>query len=190
MRSVSDRVSRQARSLGFTVDDTPPVAGKAALRLLYPRRFEKQANFPASIRNLVLRVRVSGFGDDESGIQEHRIRLLVNGTELAAGSLPSGRDGLLPYAFDGLPEILNGSTIVASVVGVNRVGLETGMLLPLESKTLDARAYSWSLVRSRVAKLPSRRRPLPSISAPLSSTTRGLRAASTRRGAQRTGSAF
>ena len=61
----------------------------------------------------------------ESGIREHRLRLMVNGTEMATGSLPGGRAGASPYSFDGLPELRNGSNLQVHVVGINRVGIES-----------------------------------------------------------------
>lgn len=57
-------LSTQIRSGGFLVDDTAPTSGQARLRVLYPRRYEKQPTFPSSITGLVIRVRVAGFSDD------------------------------------------------------------------------------------------------------------------------------
>ena len=113
-------LSRQVRSQGFRTDDTPPSAGKASLRLLYPRAFEKQPNFPSSVDSLVIRVRSSEFLDDESGIGLYEIRLLANGTEIDSGV---ARRYTPFYETPSLPTLNNGTVLQAHVRAVNQAGL-------------------------------------------------------------------
>ena len=118
----------QRRAQGFRTDDTPPISGSVKLRLSFPRRFEKQANFPSSVRGLSARVLIEGFSDDESGIHYHSVKLLLNGTVIASGLHPGGRAGVLPFKIPMLPEVLNGSFLQAEVVSFNRVGMDTGVI--------------------------------------------------------------
>ena len=130
INSALPHLFAQARSAGFLTDDTPPVAGQATLRVLFPSRFESQQTFPASVSGLRVRVRLQGFADDESGVQHFKVSLLMNGGEIASGLHPGGRAGILPFEISQLPEVANGTLLQAVVVGVNRAGLETG---PVES---------------------------------------------------------
>ena len=111
----------QVRSQGFFTDDTPPSAGQARLRMLFPRGFEDQPDFPASLVSLVVRVRSSGFLDDESGIAFYEIRLLADGIEVDSGTF---RRYAPFYETPSLPRMNNGTVLQALVRAVNPVGLQ------------------------------------------------------------------
>ena len=126
------KLTGQWRAEGFTIDNTEPVVGTAVLRLLYPRFFDRQADFPNSVRDLNVRVRVQGFSDDESGIAYLRVRLLMDGVQVGERIVAGGMASLSPVDMPTLPRVLNGSTLQATVTGVNRVGMEVEASTPVK----------------------------------------------------------
>ena len=128
MNNALPYLSSQVRSKGFRTDDTAPVAGRATLRMLFPNRFESQANFPASVRGTSVRVRLQGFSDDQSGVKYYNISLRLNGSVIAHDTHPSGLTSTIPPYEVLMPEIYNGSQLQAFITGVNRVGLVSEMV--------------------------------------------------------------
>ena len=102
MNNAVPELIGQARSPGFYTEDTPPETSNAVaiVQWVLPRRFERQPSFQrddgtASVRDTIVRVRVRGFVDDDSGVSRIAIVLYANSTvEIASGEAII--DDLLP----------------------------------------------------------------------------------------------
>lgn len=118
---ASPSLMSQLRSQGFRTDDTPPLAGQTVLRLLYPRAFDRQLDFPRSVHSLKIRARFSGFTDPESGVAYYDVRIFADGIEIATGTMPRKATFLETPE---LPPLFNGTVLHAEVRAVNNAGWE------------------------------------------------------------------
>lgn len=129
------------RSRGFYVDNTPPTEGTATLSLSLPPGYTSQSGFPEQLEGLTVVVKLSGFGDSESGVEQLEVNVTANGTLLFTSVFASGEAPI--YRTPPLPPLLNGTQLQAVVAATNGAGLASAPVaspirhLILESIQLD-----------------------------------------------------
>lgn len=146
-------LSSQSRAISFVTDDTPPSIGSVTLKVLFPDNFEQQTSFtatPPALSDLVVRVKMSGFYDDESNVAAYRVTLISDeagsGGSIEGGSGDDGTVtlaettldwGVASYDIASLPLLANGTILTAVVVAINGAGLETAATNAQKTLTID-----------------------------------------------------
>lgn len=123
--------STKVKGNTFVVDRTPPVAGTAIIVAELPTNFNLQPSFPHNITGVKLVLSVDGFEDQESDVPALDVVIYADGVEVASGVLNP-----VDETFESPPlDLRNGTTVYATVVGRNGVGLASDVV-STETETL------------------------------------------------------